>query len=91
MTNTILDLFNISNYGVITFNTTHQALRSENILKDSGANFLLIPTPRQISASCGMAVKFVWIDRDLIIKTLRENDVQWQSIHHISKENENDR
>ncbi len=86
MTSTILDLFNISNYGVITFNTTHQALRSENVLKEAGTNFLLIPTPRQISASCGMAVKFVWGDSDLIIDTLRENNIQWKDIHHIRKE-----
>lgn len=40
---------------VIAFESTHAALASEKALADMGAK--LIPTPRAITASCGMSLR----------------------------------
>lgn len=44
-------------YCVITFASTHQAIRSEKALRERGLAFLLIPIPREISAGCGLALR----------------------------------
>ncbi len=41
---------------VITFNTVHWVMKAEKILVANDIPVTLIPTPRQISSDCGMAV-----------------------------------
>ncbi|MGE5454276.1 MAG: DUF3343 domain-containing protein, partial [Methylocystaceae bacterium] len=50
-------IFNSKLFGVITFDTTSQALKAEKLLQETDHIFVMIPTPREISASCGLAVK----------------------------------
>ena len=40
---------------LITFNSTHLAIKTEKALMD--LNVEMIPTPRQLSASCGLSLK----------------------------------
>jgi len=40
---------------VLTFSSTHAALRAEKCLKDKGVAGDLVPAPREITASCGLA------------------------------------
>ena len=42
---------------VLTFNTTHDAIFAEKFCKENGMDARLIPVPRIISASCGLALK----------------------------------
>ena len=42
---------------LLTFASTHAALRSEKLLRQRGVPFLLIPTPREISAGCGLTLR----------------------------------
>jgi len=50
-------LFKLHDYGVFTFISTSHALKAERVLKNTSAEFLMMPTPREISTSCGLAVK----------------------------------
>lgn len=50
-------IFNSKRFGVITFDSTSQALKAEKLLQTTEHTFVMIPTPREISASCGLAVK----------------------------------
>jgi len=50
-------LFKLQDYAVFTFKSTSQALKAERVLKNASAEFLMMPTPRPISTSCGLAVK----------------------------------
>jgi hypothetical protein len=43
------------NFLLITFNSTHLAIKTEKQLMD--LNVEMIPTPRQLSASCGLSLK----------------------------------
>jgi len=51
------NIFSSKRFGVITFDTTSQALKAEKLLQSTEYTFVMIPTPREISASCGLAVK----------------------------------
>lgn len=43
---------------VLAFESTHAAMAASKALADAGVAFYTIPTPRAISAGCGMALKF---------------------------------
>lgn len=47
-------------YGVVLFHTTSAALRAEKLLQRAGLTVKLIPTPREFSSDCGMALRFAW-------------------------------
>ena len=43
---------------VLAFESTHAALAAQRSFTAAGAAFALIPTPRAISAGCGMSLRF---------------------------------
>jgi hypothetical protein len=50
----------MSEFGVALCPTTSAALRAEKLLLRAGVKVKLIPTPREFSSDCGMAVRFAW-------------------------------
>ncbi len=77
------ELFNLKEYGVLVFRSTSQALKAERILKEAGAEFLVIPTPRQISASCGLAVKVTLPDVGITRSVLLDKKVDIEGVYRI--------
>lgn len=49
-------------YGVLLFHTTSAVMRAEKVLGRMGLAVKLIPTPRQFSSDCGLAVRVAWED-----------------------------
>jgi hypothetical protein len=47
-------------YGVVMFYTSSAALRAEKILRKDALPIKLIPTPREFSSDCGVALRFEW-------------------------------
>jgi hypothetical protein len=45
-------------FGLITFKSTHHAIASEKILLDAGLNIRIIPVPTEITAGCGLSIKY---------------------------------
>ena len=41
----------------LLFNTIHDVLRADKILKKEKVNYELVPVPRNLSSDCGMCVK----------------------------------
>lgn len=80
----IQDLFKLKEYGIFTFKSTSQALKAERTLKEASAHFLLMPTPREISASCGLAVKLALKDLTHYQDILVNNRVEIESIYQVS-------
>ena len=62
--------------GVVLFHTTTSALRSEKILRIAGLNVKLIPTPRELSSDCGIALRFELSDKDEVEKRLASAGVE---------------
>ncbi|KIH78243.1 Protein of unknown function [Geoalkalibacter ferrihydriticus] len=60
---------------VAIFHGIHRVMKAEKILKEAGAEILLIPTPRELSSDCGLAIRFVPAERERVLKVLAEADL----------------
>lgn len=48
----------IDSYYIITFNSTHLAIATEQRLLSAGLAVRIIPVPTQVTADCGLALRF---------------------------------
>ncbi|MDH8679209.1 DUF3343 domain-containing protein [Fusibacter bizertensis] len=60
-------------YMIIAFSSTHQAIHFEKKLLPQFA-IELIPTPRGITASCGLSLKFERDDLQSVLKVLEDEE-----------------
>lgn len=72
-------------FGVITFKSTNYAIGAEAAFKTTNLKFRMIPTPREISHSCGLAIKFSLEDLEEVKSTIKENNLNIDSIFKIVK------
>ncbi len=70
-------------FGVVLFHTSSAVLRSEKILLKGGLAVKLIPTPREFSSDCGMALRFAWSDAHRVRVLLDSAKVEISSIHRM--------
>lgn len=73
----------LEKFMVITFYSTHFALKSEKILQDLNYDFELIPTTRKISLNCGIAIKIKAQEKNEIEHILKSHNVEVENIHNI--------
>ncbi len=71
----------MSDYGVALFHNTSAVMRAEKVLKKGGVTVKLIPTPREFSSDCGMAVRFDAQDMDAVRVLLEQARVEVAGIH----------
>lgn len=74
------------NYYVFTFYSTHLALEFEKKLKNNDLKIKLIPVPRQISSSCGLAGRVKKEDLGEIKNYCEENQFEYDNIYQIFSE-----
>ncbi|RDU62129.1 MULTISPECIES: DUF3343 domain-containing protein [Helicobacter] len=65
--------------GYILVFTTSSAFESETILKDLGITIKLVPTPREFSSDCGIAVYFEVENEkfDIISNALKKQKIEF--------------
>jgi hypothetical protein len=73
----------VSDHGVVLFFTTSAAMRGEKVCKKAGLGVKLIPTPRQLSSDCGIALRFAWADAEEVRRSLGEKRVENDGLHKI--------
>lgn len=73
-----------SGYYVITFPSVHHAMAFEDRLRDSPIKFQLIPVPRQISASCGVAAKIQHMNQEEVLQLLEHYEVSFSGVYFYS-------
>jgi len=73
-----------SSYYVITFPSVHHAMAFEDMVKDSPMKFQLIPVPRQISASCGVAAKAQHMNQEELLQLLEQYEVSFSAVYFYS-------
>ncbi len=83
------ELIRMKEYGVITFNSTSDALKAERVMQQAGNFFVVIPTPREISTSCGLSVKVTPGDIKLASQLLRSAGVVVEGVYQIFIEGSN--
>ena len=72
-------------YSYIVFPSTHEAIRAEKILQSYGAVFTIVPTPRSITTSCGISVRFDPAEEKAFKHILDEHEVQTDGIYILPK------
>jgi hypothetical protein len=73
----------MSSYGVVLFYTTSAAMRAEKILRKENLTVKLIPTPRELSSDCGIALRFDWIQVEHVKTALDLARVEMAGIHQM--------
>ena len=70
-------------YGVVLFYTTSAVMRAEKLLLEKGYNIKLLPTPRQFSSDCGIALRFDWTQCEQVKSILDAGGVEINAIHKM--------
>jgi len=70
-------------YYLITFENTHQAISSEQALQNCGFPVRIIPVPTELTANCGLAIRFDENFFPSIYQVL--NSINYASLYKVSK------
>ena len=71
---------------LISFFSTHFALKAEEVLKDVGLKAHLIPVPRSISSSCTVALVFDAQFKKEVFKNLTDSAVETESLYQQTED-----
>jgi len=80
------NVFSIKNYYLFTFISTSHALKGEKVLKEYGADFVMIPTLREISSSCGLSIKIAPENLDEYSRVLKNNNISVEELYQVQKQ-----
>lgn len=72
-------------YLIITFESTNFAMQTENILKNLNVNYQVIPTPREVTLSCGLSIKLSMEYKERIIELISNQEIRVKSIFRVKK------
>ncbi len=72
-----------TNEAIATFDNTHNALRFEKTLKENEIKLTVMPVPREVSASCGLSVKFPIEEFDNIKALAANNEILVKTYYEI--------
>ena len=70
---------------LIAFDSVHQAIRTEQLLLKAGVQVELIPTPREISASCGQSVRFPAVSTADVMALLERKKIAFRGIYSVEE------
>ncbi len=73
----------MTEYGIVLFHTTSSVMRAEKLLIKAGYSVKLIPTPRQFSSDCGIALRFDWSQHEQVKSVLDMPHVEIDAIHRL--------
>lgn len=73
----------MTEHGVVLFHTTSAVMRAEKLLVKEGHVVKLIPTPREFSSDCGIALRFDWSERGQIGSLLHATGVEFETVHRL--------
>lgn len=76
---------NKERYCLVTFESNNHALRGEQILKENGCWFKTIPTPREVSTSCGLSLLFQIDDLDKVKGIIHQGDIKIDEVYKYTK------
>ena len=70
---------------IVSFNSTQYAMRADKLIRENNITSTTLPTPREITASCGISIRFLKDDLDKVSSILRYNSVEFKGIYHIKR------
>ena len=78
-------LLNADDFCVFTFISTSHALKAEKVLKEKQLEFIIMPTLREISSSCGLSIKIFPDNLETYREILVEQKVTVEGVYRIKK------
>jgi hypothetical protein len=66
-----------------TFDTTHMALVFEKACRASGLPARIVPVPRELSASCGLACTYPCDQEEAVITLCLNQKIETAGLHHL--------
>ncbi|KAB3537848.1 DUF3343 domain-containing protein [Alkaliphilus pronyensis] len=70
---------------VIVFDSTHSAIAAETMLKEENIANEVIPTPREITASCGLSIRFNIDSLDKVKNILKQGSVSVNGVYKLER------
>ncbi|KMT21775.1 DUF3343 domain-containing protein [Clostridium cylindrosporum] len=68
-------------YIVITFESVNFAMQTESVLKGKELAHQIIPTPREITLSCGLSVKTAYENIDIIKELIEDKSIRTKKMY----------
>lgn len=65
---------------ILTFYSSHFAIKLESVCQDNGIPGKLIPVPRSISSSCGIALQAEVRDQEVIEQVAEEKGIEIEQV-----------
>ena len=72
--------------GLVVFFTTHEAIKSDDLLLKKNVEASLIPTHPSVSLGCGFMLKTSWQNFANVVKILDEEGVKYRALYYSTKE-----
>ncbi|SHK57153.1 Protein of unknown function [Clostridium cavendishii DSM 21758] len=69
---------------IMVFKNTNDAVRGEEILKNKSINMTMMPTPTQITQSCGICALFNEEELEKINNIIEDKKISFKNIYEIS-------
>ncbi|MCK8816736.1 DUF3343 domain-containing protein [Natroniella sulfidigena] len=73
-------------YKLYVFNSTHHALKAEQVLKENGYQLLMVPIPIEITADCGTAIKLEVESEQGVYNLLSEAKIEVAGCYQVVKD-----
>lgn len=74
---------------LITFKSTHYTIAAEEIFEAEDMDFKTIPTPREVSHSCGLSLLFSLEDLERIKMIIKGKNIVVDGLFKFIKDGEN--
>lgn len=69
----------------ILFRSFNYGLALEALLRKEKIKYVIVPTPRELSASCGIAIQYEKEDEEKILKLIEDNSINTLGFHKLEK------
>jgi hypothetical protein len=75
-----------SDKAVVTFDSTHHAMRAEDALRAEGVGLEVVPPPVNLRSGCGLALRVALEDVPAVVETLARREAHYAAIHLLDRE-----
>jgi len=72
--------------GIVLSKTRALVMQTEKVLTAEGYSVSIVPTPRQLTGDCGIAVRFPWSFHEAVKAVLENAGVEFQGIQELKQE-----
>ncbi|MEW6660981.1 MAG: DUF3343 domain-containing protein [Bacillota bacterium] len=74
----------MSKYWFTTFHSEYDALVFERVMRENGVPVKLLPVPRQLSSSCGIAARYSAELHEKVVAACKNHNLQYDGYHYLN-------